>query len=246
MFPFRFTLKLSVTKSIFEKYVSQLHGFSQKLPISAYYSNHIMKNHGRAQQHFSSSGESFAVTSRKINSALRILSLSQGFQPKDLRDAYFDAAKKCHPDSHSSLHSIRVEHAANGDGDDRRRAKLSSMFLEITEAYELLRKYPGGYVNSSSKKSSFSVDEQDVEYDFISKTEEQHYREAVQEALGIDAEALEESKRCPMFREWLKGKSHMAFHFNLFLMRHGGLAPMLGRKKVVKLTDGPSRRRKRR
>jgi len=197
---------------------------------------------------FSTFRDTSTVLSRKIYSALQILSLSQGFNPKDLRDAYFNAAKKCHPDSHSS--AIQASNHILGKNtnkimsDEEKRIKLSSMFLEITEAYELLRKYPGGTIHPSSKSSSTIT--QDMEYEFISKTEEQHYREAVRESLGIDAEALEESKRCPMFREWLKGKSHMAYHFNLFLMRHGGLAPMLGDKKVMKLTDGPSRRRRKR
>lgn len=189
-------------------------------------------------------------TSRRIKSALRTLSLSQGFHPKDLRDAYFDAAKKCHPDSQSSFQ--RMSKASSHTGrmamsDDEQKAELSNMFLEITEAYDLLRKYPGGYVHATGSKSTFTAAPDVDENEFIiSKTEEQHYREAVRESLGIDAEALEESKRCPMFREWLKGKSHMAYHFNLFLMRHGGLAPMLGKKNIPKISDGTSRRRRKR
>lgn len=259
MIPIRSTLKNSVSRSfILEQYVLSYHNTatSQRLPAVFAFDSGLFRNDGRTHNFSSSSSstrEAFAVTGRKINSALRILSLSQGFQPKDLRDAYFDAAKKCHPDSsHSS--TVQIFGVGTGgdeggrsnfedDDDDGKKAKLSNMFLEITEAYELLRKYPGGYVNAGSK-SSIGLDGQDVEYDFISKTEEQHYREAVRESLGIDAEALEESKRCPMFREWLKGKSHMAFHFNLFLMRHGGLAPMLGRKNVVKLSEGLSKRRR--
>ena len=54
----------------------------------------------------------------------------------------------------------------------------------------------------------------------------------------MDAEIVEESKRCPLFREWLKGRTVDAFLWNLFLMKHGGLAPMLRRKKVLNLTEG--------
>jgi hypothetical protein len=82
--------------------------------------------------------------------------------------------------------------------------------------------------------------------DFITKTEEQYYREAVKETLGIDADVLEESKKCPMFRIWLKGGSHTAFHYNIFLMRHGGLAQMLPAKKAEQISEGAVRRRRKR
>ena len=168
------------------------------------------------------------VTRTQINSALRRLSLKQGFSMLELRDAYFEAAKRCHPD-------------ANQD-DVEVKARSSDLFLKVTEAYELLRKYPRGDLSSNSE-----IDEDEYyEQNIISKTEEQFYRDAVYETLGMRAEDLEESKKCPMFRIWLAGGSHTAFHFNLFLMRHGGLAPMLGKKKAAALIgEGKRRRRKR-
>lgn len=168
------------------------------------------------------------VTRTQINSALRRLSLKQGFSMLELREAYFEAAKRCHPD-------------ANQD-DVEVKARSSDLFLKVTEAYELLRKYPRGDLSSNSE-----IDEDEYyEQNIISKTEEQFYRDAVYETLGMRAEDLEESKKCPMFRIWLAGGSHTAFHFNLFLMRHGGLAPMLGKKKAAALIgEGKRRRRKR-
>ena len=168
------------------------------------------------------------TTRTQINSALRRLSLKQGFSMLELRDAYFEAAKRCHPD-------------ANQD-DNEAKVRSSDLFLKVTEAYELLRKYPRGDISSSSE-----IDEDEYyEKNIISKTEEQFYRDAVYETLGMRAEDLEESKKCPMFRIWLAGGSHTAFHFNLFLMRHGGLAPMLGKKKTTALIgEGKRRRRKR-
>ena len=73
------------------------------------------------------------TTRTQINSALRRLSLKQGFSMLELRDAYFEAAKRCHPD-------------ANQD-DNESKGRSSNLFLKVTEAYELLRKYPRGDIS---------------------------------------------------------------------------------------------------
>lgn len=158
------------------------------------------------------------VTDRQ--EAMRILSLTQTFSSKELRDSYFHKAKSCHPDS-----------AQKNISQD----ELTSRFLQITEAYEFLQKY---------KKES-NGGEVDIDLNFISKSEEQYYREACRESLGLDAETVEESKRCPLFREWLKGRSDAAFHWNSFFMKHGGLAPMLKTRHNV-LSMGPNDGRRRR
>lgn len=197
--------------------------------------------------YFSSFHRPNASTLTKVKLALRTLSLSKGFSSKELRDAYFDAAKKCHPDSRSASTTSTTEMtqtndilaSAGGESVDKTKARTADMFLEITEAYELLRQYPGGSLSSRQLRQ----EEEDL--DIIPQSQEEYYRQAVRETLGIEAEVLEESKKCPMFREWLKGRSHMAFHFNLFLMRHGGLAPMLGKRKAAELGEGENRRRKR-
>lgn len=146
----------------------------------------------------------------------------EALSPKELRDSYFHKAKSCHPDS-----------AQKNISQD----ELTSRFLQITEAYEFLQKY--------KKESNGLVD--DIDLNFISKTDEQHYREACRESLGLDAETVEESKRCPLFREWLKGRSDAAFHWNAFFMKHGGLAPMLKtRYSVLGMGSNDGRRRRKR
>ena len=199
-------------------------------------------HHQQQQQYFArnhhnrnASTITITTTSTQIKIALRRLSLSKGFSTKELRDAYFDAAKQCHPDSHSSSKDITIKNKPDEE-EDETKAQLTDMFLEITDAYELLRQYPGGNL-TQTQLTQLQQQEYD-NMDIMPKSQRQYYREAVKEALGIDAEILEESKKCPMFREWLKGRSHMAFHFNLFLMRHGGLAPMLGGEKIGELAEG--------
>lgn len=179
----------------------------------------------------------FSKASSGIHELLKLFALKKDFTARELRDAYFDAAKRCHPDTQKQ--SSTKAHSAAPINEDAQKAASSNLFLEITEAYEALQEFAasGRKVNSASS----IIDEKDL----IIKSEEQYYREAVKETLGIDADILEESKRCPMFRLWLKGGSHMAFHYNIFLMRHGGLARMLPEKQVGKISEGTSTRRRR-
>ena len=198
--------------------------------------------------YFSSFHRPNSSSSTQVKLALRTLSLSKGFSNKELRDAYFDAAKRCHPDSYSPSTTSTTDTTqmgdilatAGGETVHKTKARMTDMFLEITEAYELLRQHPGGSLSSPQLRQ----EEEDM--DIMPQSEEEFYRQAVRETLGIEAEILEESKKCPMFRLWLKGGSIMAFHFNLFLMRHGGLAPMLGKRKAAELGEGVKKRRKKR
>lgn len=179
----------------------------------------------------------FSKPSSGIHELLKLFALKKDFTARELRDAYFDAAKRCHPDTQKQ--SSTKTHSAAPIDEDAQKAASSNLFLEITESYEALQEFAasGRKVDSASS----IIDEKNL----IIKSEEQDYREAVKETLGIDADILEESKRCPMFRLWLKGGSHMAFHYNIFLMRHGGLAQMLPEKQVGKITEGTSTRRRR-
>ena len=181
---------------------------------------------------------SSTASSSSINSALDLLNLKRGFSPRDLRDAYFSAAKKCHPDSQTVHTNIPV------DGDAKKKQELSNMFLEVSEAYDLLQTCS---IDKEGVTTGINGKSSDIDgMELITKSEEQYFREACREYLGVDAETVEESKRCPIFREWLKGKSIDAFHWNLFLMKHGGLSPMLRREKTEKLSDGGNGCRRRR
>jgi len=165
-----------------------------------------------------------------FNSAMSQLKLSDNlnFSNADLRNAYFTAAKLCHPDLNKTK-----------DSDE-----LSSKFLKITEAYEYLQQHNA--TNPLMKRRG--AKEEDIDWThYISKSEEQLYRDACQDILGLDAETVEESKKCSLFRDWLKGKTDAAFHWNNFFMLHGGLAPMLRNEKIINITSGEfgGRRRKR-
>ena len=194
--------------------------------------------------------QSFSRTSSTtitFQSALHILKLHHrpNYNPKELRDAYFAAAKLCHPDTKKKQKNSSSSSGGkrfNDDDDD----DMTIKFLELTEAYEILQEQ---YKKSLSSNSFYSKTQHTKQPDssssssssstyIIHQTEEENFRSACREKLGLDAETVEESKQCPLFREWLKGKTDAAFHWNMFFMMHGGLAPMLNQKKVMRLSEG--------
>lgn len=93
---------------------------------------------------------------------------------------------------------------------DLQQNKDSDEFRKVTAAYEFLR-------------SGVNPD-QDLG---ITGQEDNEFRQACQDWLGLPGEVVEETKRCPMFRTWLDGKTDAAFRWRLFFALHGGLAPML-------------------
>ena len=123
-----------------------------------------------------------------------MLGFSQDCQPTviELRTAYYEAAKKCHPD-------VKEEDNAFD-------------FRELKDAYEHL--VNGGHVTDDP-----STD--------ITIYEEQLYRKACVEILGLKAEIVEESKQNPMFLHWLSGKTDGAQIWRNFFTHHGGLAQKL-------------------
>lgn len=125
----------------------------------------------------------------------------QTFTVKELRDAYFQAAKLCHPDA------VR--------GKDSNLSLLD--FRDITEAYEHL-------LNGDNSGSQYSKEEL---ANIITISEEEEYRQACKASLGISAEIVEESKLNPMFRKWLTGNTDAAYHWRNFFAAHGGLAQKL-------------------
>ena len=110
----------------------------------------------------------------------------------ELRTAYYEAAKKCHPDVKGDDHALD--------------------FRELKDAYEHLLN--GGHVSESTT-------------DEISVDEENDYRRACIEILGLKAEIVEESKQNPMFLHWLSGKTDGAQYWRNFFTSHGGLAQKL-------------------
>ena len=164
-----------------------------------------------------------------------------------LRNAYFEAAKECHPDSASASTCQSMS-----------EAELNERFLQVTEAYELLQTNLSS-IGSSSLRMSTRTREEDgthdnddstftmrMEIDYITKSEEENFRTSCREILGLDAETVEESKQCPLFREWLKGRTDAAFTWNTFFMLNGGLAPMLNTKKTLSISEGTYKIKRRR
>lgn len=171
------------------------------------------------------------ITKHALQSAEQLLGLTDKprYTARELRMAYFGAAKRCHPDS---SHEEKARDMAPTDAARR--------FLAVTEAYELLR--------TTGADGGGDAAWPEAEASFVTKTEEEEFREACKEWLGLPAETVEESKKCPLFREWLQGGTDAACHWSNFLFLHGGLVPklrppsaLLGEGKVT----GPRRRRRR-
>lgn len=173
---------------------------------------------------------SYVARSGRIASE-QLLGLQHPFTAKELRLAYFEAAKKCHPDS--TMATRRADTLTD----------VAEQFRRVTDAYEFLLK------TDSTQKSTTTQSNDEV----ISVDEEVEYRTACMEWLGQPAEIVEESKQCPAFRQWLCGRTDAAVYWQSFFMLHGGLAPML--RSTVKLLECgvnpaaplfPSQRRRRR
>jgi len=161
-----------------------------------------------------------------LKSAKKILDLTDTFTVSELRRAYFAAAKMCHPD---------LQDSTPGDDD------LNENFHALTEAYELLQQQH----STTGKLNEYGITAQ----------EEEAFRTVCQDWLGVSAEVVEESKRCPIFRDWLQGKTDAAMYWNSFFALNGGLAPMLrppaallddgGKQEEEKLIKGLNRRKRR-
>lgn len=147
------------------------------------------------------------------------------FTIRELRNAYFEAAKLHHPD-------VAAQQAEDC---------LSLDFRDITEAYEHL--LSGDHDIQYSKEEMANI---------VTISEEEEYRQACRENLGLPAEIVEESKQNPMFRRWLTGNTDAAHHWRGFFAAHGGLAQKLrppagylsegGKDRIVRKSD--TRRRK--
>ena len=129
----------------------------------------------------------------------------QNFSIRELRHAYFEAAKLCHPD-------VIRQHQSDGNVDNDTLLD----FKDITEAYEHL--LSGDHSAQFSKVELANI---------ISVSEDEEYRQACHAVLGLSAEIVEESKQNPMFLRWLTGNTDAAHHWRVFLAAHGGLAQKL-------------------
>jgi DnaJ domain len=133
-----------------------------------------------------------------IQDARDILGVSHvRLTPKLLRTAYLEAAKRCHPDTQTEKKS---------------KHDTGEEFRQVTEAYEVLLG-----TNMPNFTNDFG----------ITDSEEAEFRRACQDMLGVRAEVVEESKRCPAFRQWLAGRTDAAYTWRAFFMRYGGFAPKL-------------------
>lgn len=138
-------------------------------------------------------------------SALRLLKLknsnttsgNSNINLKDLRKAYFQAAKQCHPDTIVNESSTQVT-----------KQDSSAQFMLVSEAYEVLLSIISPVSDGKLRSEGL-----------ISEREEIEFRRNCQDWLGIPADVVEESKRCPLFRQWLKGNTDAAFHWKVFLMQ---------------------------
>lgn len=150
--------------------------------------------------------------------ALGILKLSNHSQrrltPAVVRNAYLEAAKACHPDTLGTSPS---------NDDTATKQQAARQFQLVTEAYEVL-------LNSNTTITSNDYG--------ITIEQEQMFRTACEQKLGLSAEIVEESKQCPAFRQWLAGKTDAAHYWRVFFIQHGGLAPQL-RPPVELLTSSP-------
>mmetsp|Transcript_21658 Transcript_21658/g.26823 ORF Transcript_21658/g.26823 Transcript_21658/m.26823 type:complete len:198 (+) Transcript_21658:83-676(+) len=163
------------------------------------------------------------------NAAFNLLDLSSNsiFTKKEIRQAYLTAAKKCHPDTTASHRDINIS-------SKKTKIDPSKRFREITEAYEHLQQ-----IDNIGDSNDDDLG--------ITRDEDKEYRIACQEILGVSAEVVEECKTDPAFRQWLLGKTDAAYHWKMFFMLHGGMAPMLRREKAVGfLEEGGVTRRQRR
>jgi hypothetical protein len=165
--------------------------------------------------------------------AKSMLGFSEDKRPsiRELRNAYFAAAKRCHPDI--------VKQQQTDGGEDN---TSSFDFRDVTAAYEHLL---------NGDQIEYNPEEAD---NIVTRNEEEEYRDACKSMLGLPAEIVEESKQNPMFRKWLTGNTDGALHWRSFFAANGGLAQKLrppagylgrGKEEVVRRSDTRRKRGRR-
>ncbi|KAL7434692.1 hypothetical protein ACHAXH_002741 [Discostella pseudostelligera] len=141
----------------------------------------------------------------------------QQFTIRELRHAYFEAAKRYHPDV--------LRQRLDGDGNNNDDNNVTIDFRDITDAYEHLLNCPDQHhAHPHPHQHHYTNEEMD---NLITISEDEEYRQACQSQLGLPAEIVEESKQNPMFRKWLMGNTDAAHIWRVFLASNGGLAQKL-------------------
>jgi hypothetical protein len=160
-----------------------------------------------------------AVAKRLITSraARQLLGLPvephRSFTVVELRDSYFRAAKMCHPDViQSGDNDASRNRSASAQGSSSSASSnVSHDFIRLAQAYELLQQ------EASSATTNFAS----------TPSEEEEFRLACEQNLGLSAEIVEECKQNPGFLRWLSGRTDSAHHWRSFFAQHGGLGPRL-------------------
>ena len=123
---------------------------------------------------------------------------------------------------HAYFRKARESHPdAVGPGDDDDSSDAARQFIAFSDAYDALRAAAG-------------------EAEEITQSEEDDFRAACQAELGLDAEIVEEAKKCYMFRIWAQKKTDTASFWRRFLYLNGGLAPRLRPRVMVGAGGGDS------
>mmetsp|Transcript_34731 Transcript_34731/g.70908 ORF Transcript_34731/g.70908 Transcript_34731/m.70908 type:complete len:211 (+) Transcript_34731:87-719(+) len=161
--------------------------------------------------------------------AKSLLGFSEDTRPsiRELRNAYFESAKRCHPD-------VVNQQQLDGEEDN-----TSFDFRDITIAYEHLLN--GDHIEYNPEEAD----------NIVTRNEEEEYRDACKTMLGLPAEIVEESKQNPMFLKWLTGNTDAALHWRSFFAANGGLAQKLrppagylGRGKDAAVRKSDTRRKR--
>ena len=153
------------------------------------------------------------------------LSIHIEYTSTQIRDAYFTAAKRCHPDLVVS-------------DSEKDIARAAQQFIRLSDAYDLIRKNDS--VLSSSSSTTTTTTAATTESEQVLQSEEDAFRAACEQWLGLSAEVVEDSKRCPMFRQWLVNGGKSAVHWLNFLRINGGLTPRLRPLKLLESQESLS------
>ena len=168
-------------------------------------------------------GSTSSNSNSSMTAAHRLLGLTQPPTSfKELRYAYYQAAKTCHPDA--QRHANPNSNNTNKSTTPNDNKTTNQKFVELVEAYELLQQHVTELENDSWWTCK---DRTDGSSSSSSSSVEEEFCRACETQLGLSGELVEECKGNPLFLQWLAGNTDAAQLWNTFLDLHGGLAPVL-------------------